>query len=90
MMGKSAMSPTDLPLQPPVRYTQPQNWMLKTVGEALDYIDLQMSAEHRNHDLVKTARNALYHATDTKSQADVASAREALAMAFRALKIGGK
>jgi hypothetical protein len=80
---------TDKPLQPPVRYSKPKNWMLKTVGEAIDYIDEQLTDDQRNHDFVKTARNALYNAGDTGERADVAAAREALAMALRSLKVGG-
>jgi hypothetical protein len=73
------MNGFDLPLEPPVRYSKPRNWMLKTVGEAIDYINGKLTEEQQAHELVKAARERLYYAADTGLKADVTHAREVCA-----------
>jgi hypothetical protein len=40
-------------------------WQLRTIGEAMDYINIRLSEGEQNHKLVQAACEVLYRAEDT-------------------------
>lgn len=84
---ESVMDGVDVLLEPPVVATDPSKPMLRTVAEAIDYIDLRLAEDLQNHKLVQAARDALYRAEDTRIRSDAARARAKLVAALRAVGV---
>ena len=60
---------------------------IKTVGEAIDYVDTLLDKEVGHPELLEAAKRDLHAANDSRKSADIAAARDSLVKALGALKI---
>jgi len=75
-----------LMLEPPI-YSPSLKCRLTTVGEAIDYLDLRLSPDQQENELVSAAREALYRAEDTGAKTDTVNASVKLANALFVLEV---
>ena len=78
----------DLPLDQPVRFLTGNGvGLLRTVEEAIDYVNQAIDSDLPTRDAFIAAKEPLYVALDSRAGVDIAKARELLVAAFATSKM---